>query len=169
MPVRALLLAAALALPACDAPEPAAPVSPPPEPGAVASGGKPSTDAAIDAAAVDNDAAAPPAALAGQVWRVQESTAVEPGTTYAFLEGGTLVIDAPQGTPLYGQWEHRDGALNLTEEGVSYRTEVVEASDRRLHLRSHNPGEPVEIVLVPAPDVPLPPAQPPSDADAGAP
>ncbi|MFC3551385.1 hypothetical protein ACFOLC_10225 [Lysobacter cavernae] len=108
------------------------------------------TATATPAAAVD------PAAFVGKVWRVKEASAVEPGTTYAFLADGTLVIDSPNGTPLYGQWTFADGALTLVEEGLSYPADILKLDAGAFHLRSHNPGGAVDIQLVPAPDVALP-------------
>lgn len=172
--IRLALLGGVLALSACDAAEPAAPASPPVEPGAVASGGKPGAEAAVGPAQVESavavaaasDGASPDAAaLTDKVWRVCTSTAVEPGTTYVFLANGTLVIDGPHGTPLYGRWAQQEGALHLTEEGIRYRTEILELGDGQLRLRSHNPGEPVDITLVAAPGEPLPPSRPGPAAD----
>lgn len=147
--VRLMLCAALLLLAACGATTPA---SPP------ASG---TADAAATAGSHNTIAEAGPALLSGRVWRVQDSTAVAPGTTYAFLDDGTLVIDSPHGTPLHGRWSYRDDALTLTEEGIDYPTDILELTRERLRLRSHNPGEPVELTLVPAPQPPLPPSSPP--------
>lgn len=97
--------------------------------------------------------------FADRVWRVKESSAVEAGTTYAFLADGTLVIDSPNGTPLYGQWLFDDGALTLVEEGQAYPIEILEHGNDSMRIRSHNPGTPVDILLVAAPDVALPQAR----------
>ena len=94
--------------------------------------------------------------FAGKVWRVQSSTAGEPGSTYAFLSDGTLVIDSPHGTPMYGKWSYDDGKLVMTEEGVAYPTDIVALDAGTFQIRSHNPGGMVDITLVPAPDAPLP-------------
>ncbi|KQY55013.1 hypothetical protein [Lysobacter sp. Root494] len=94
--------------------------------------------------------------FAGKVWRVQSSTAGEPGSTYAFLADGTLVIDSPHGTPMYGKWSYDDGKLVMTEEGVAYPTDIVALDAGSFQIRSHNPGGVVDITLVPAPDAPLP-------------
>jgi hypothetical protein len=96
--------------------------------------------------------------FAGKVWRVQSSTAGEPGSTYAFLADGTLVIDSPHGTPLYAQWSYDDGKLVMKEEGVAYPTDIVGLDAGTFRIRGHNPGGTVDITLVPAPDVPLPTA-----------
>lgn len=94
--------------------------------------------------------------FAGKVWRVQSSTAGEPGSTYAFLSDGTLVIDSPHGTPMYGKWSYDGGKLVMTEEGVAYPTDIVALDAGTFQIRSHNPGGVVDITLVPAPDAPLP-------------
>lgn len=158
-PSHAGLCAIVLALAGCDAPRSSAPASPPPRAEAAAPDGKPNAAAMVGAPDATTEAGM--AAFAGRIWRVRQSSAVAPGTTYAFLDDGTLVIDAPQGTPMYGRWSYQDGALLLTEEGIGYPAEILELTRDRLRLRSHNPGEPVEITLTPAPDPPLPPARPP--------
>ena len=93
--------------------------------------------------------------FAGKVWRVQSSTAGEPGSTYAFLADGTLVIDSPHGTPMHGKWSYDDGKLVMREEGVAYPTDIVALDADTFQIRSHNPGGVVDITLVPAPDAPL--------------
>lgn len=97
-------------------------------------------------------------AFADRVWRVRSSTAGEPGSTYAFLADGTLVIDSPHGTPMHGKWSYDDGKLVMTEEGAAYPTDIVALDAGTFRIRSHNPGGAVDITLVPAPDVPLPTA-----------
>ena len=112
-----------------------------------------------------NEAASPaapdvtPAAFVDKVWRVKSSSAVEPDTVYAFLSDGTLVIDSPNGTPMHGQWRFEAGKLTMVEEGQSYPTDILRLDASELHLRSHNPGTPVDIVLTLAPDAPLPQAK----------
>jgi hypothetical protein len=98
-------------------------------------------------------------AFVGKVWRVEAGGTVEAGTTYAFLDGGTLVVDAPHGTPMTGSWVYVDGQLTMTEEGIAYPTDIVSLDATHFTLRSHNPGGAVEIATVAAPDVPLPTAQ----------
>jgi len=97
-------------------------------------------------------------AFADKVWRVQSSTAGEPGSTYTFLGDGTLVIDSPNGTPLQGQWSYDGGKLVMTEEGVAYPTDIVVLDADILQLCSHNPGGTVDLTLVRVPDAPLPTA-----------
>jgi hypothetical protein len=45
-----------------------------------------------------------------------------------------------------------DGALTMTEEGVTYPTDILAMDAGHLNLRSHNPGGAVDIVLVAAPE-----------------
>jgi hypothetical protein len=103
------------------------------------------------------DSATP--AFVDKVWRAEAGGTVEAGSTYAFLGGGTLVIDAPHGTPMTGSWAYVDGKLTMTEEGIAYPTDIVSLDASHFTIRSHNPGGVVEIAMVAAPDVPLPTAQ----------
>lgn len=82
-----------------------------------------------------------------RVWRVQASSAVEPGMLYVFLSDGTLLITAHGSTPTLGQWRYENGALMMIEEGQSYPTDIVALTADRFTIRSHNPGTPVEITL----------------------
>jgi len=101
-----------------------------------------------------------PAAFVDKVWKVKSSGAVEADTVYAFLSGGTLVIDSPHGTPMHGKWSFEGGKLTMIEEGIAYPTDILKLDDSELHLRSHNPGQPVDIMLVAAPGEALPAATP---------
>jgi hypothetical protein len=91
-----------------------------------------------------------------RVWQVKESSTVEPGTTYVFLGNGTLVIDSPHGTPSQGQWRFEGGALTMVEEGMPYPTDILALDGHSMRIRSHNPGEPVDILLVAVPGATLP-------------
>ena len=97
-----------------------------------------------------------PGAFVDRSWKVKESSAGEPGTVYAFLGDGTLIVDSPNGTPMVGKWTFEKGALTMVEEGIAYPTDILHLDANEFRLRSNNPGEPVLITLVPAPDVPLP-------------
>ncbi len=97
-------------------------------------------------------------AFVDKVWKVKASSAVAVGTTYTFLSDGTLVIDAQQGAPGYGQWTYVDGALTMIEEGQSYPTDILRLDDQTFEIRSNNPGTAVTITLVPAEGAALPPA-----------
>jgi len=85
-----------------------------------------------------------------RVWRVAESTSVAPGQLYVFLSDGTLVIASPNGKPALGTWSGDGGALTMVEEGIPYRVDILGLSRTEFRIRSHNPGQPVEIRLVPA-------------------
>jgi hypothetical protein len=52
-----------------------------------------------------------------------------------------------------------DGKLTMTEEGITYPSDIVSLDASHFTIRSHNPGGVVEIAMVAAPDVPLPSAQ----------
>lgn len=148
-----LATAIALALASCNRaapPEPAQPEQPTQDAGAVA----PPETAPEPASPSPAPAAAP--AFADKVWKVKASSAVAIDTTYTFLSDDTLVIDAQQGTPAYGQWTYVDGALTMIEEGQSYPTDILRLDDRTFEIRSNNPGGAVTITLVPAEGAPLP-------------
>ena len=111
------------------------------------------SEAPAPAAATSTAPAAPleaPAGFINKVWQVKASSTVAPGTLYAFLSEGTLVITSPGSKPLLGNWKHEGGQFTMIEEGQPYRTEVLKLTAEELQLRSHNPGTPVEITLVPA-------------------
>mgnify|MGYP003583526559 CR=1 FL=1 len=160
----ALLVAMTFALAACkaQAPTPEPTPTPAPAPQVTAdTSAQParSTDAPLpseDASLSPSATAELPTAFVDKVWKVKPSGKVEAGTTYTFLSDGTLVIDSPNGTPMHGRWTYEKGALVMVEEGISYPTEIIAIDASQFHIRSHNPGEPVDMELVPAPDQPLP-------------
>lgn len=149
----------AMALAACQrtAPAPATPVADTPQVTADTSA-QPARSTDVPSA----DEPAPATSGSGmpsfvdKVWKVRQSGTVAPGTTYAFLSDGTLIIDSPGGTPMHGRWTFEGGALTMIEEGIAYPTDVLRLDAGQFHIRSHNPGQPVDIVLEPAPDQPLP-------------
>ena len=146
--MRKLMSAASIIL--VSACKPAPSTSQPAEPASVEPAGAPAP------AVVVADTPAGTAAFVDKVWRVQASTAVEPGSTYTFLDDGTLVIDSPNGAPLHGSWSYDDGKLTMTEEGMAYPTDILKLDANTFQIRSNNPVGAVEITLEPAPDVPLP-------------
>jgi hypothetical protein len=91
-----------------------------------------------------------PSGFADRVWKVSESTSVAPGTLYVFQSDGKLLVTSPGSEPAVGSWKMENGALTMVEESLSYPTDILESGPKVLRLRSHNPGEPVEITLVPA-------------------
>ncbi|TKR29559.1 hypothetical protein FCE95_15615 [Luteimonas gilva] len=153
-------LAAALALAGCQ--KPSAEPEPAVAPAAPASAAQPAPAAGPPTPASEAQPAAPanPATpeFVGKVWEVKTSSAVEPGTQYSFLADGTLVIASKNGPPGYGKWTYENGALTMIEEGISYPTDILKLDAGTFEIRSHNPGEPVTITLVPAAGAPLPSA-----------
>jgi len=115
--------------------------------------------AAILSACSRPPAAAPPPAerpgFVNRVWRVERSTAVSPGTLYVFLSDGTLVVASPNGKPSLGTWKREVGKLTMVEEGITYAVDILRLDAGRFAIRSHNPGEPVDIEMVPAPSPPV--------------
>jgi hypothetical protein len=150
-----ILVASMVVLSACKPAPSASDAAPEPAPAATSPAAAEPTASPASAPASDAAEAAKPE-FAGKVWRVQSSTAGEPGSTYAFLADGTLVIDSPHGTPMFGKWSYDDGKLVMTEEDVAYPTDIVALDAGTFQIRSHNPGGVVDITLVPAPDASLP-------------
>lgn len=151
-----LILAVAGLLAACNAPPPAEPASP-------AAGEPAGTPAAAAATTVAPAKPASKADFADRVWKVSASNGVQTGSTYAFLRNGTLVVDSPAGSPMYGSWSYEGGKLTMSEQGQSYPTDILQLDAATFRIRSHNPGQAVDITLVPAPDEALPPDSPPQD------
>jgi hypothetical protein len=85
-----------------------------------------------------------------RVWSVQSSNAVAPGQLYVFLSDGTLVIASPNARPALGSWKQQDRSFTMVEEGITYPVEILELTQDRFRIRMRNPGEPVEMTLVPA-------------------
>lgn len=94
-------------------------------------------------------------AFVNKVWKVGAAQDAAAGQLYVFLSDHTLVITSGNGTPSLGRWNYQQGRLTLSEEGRAYETDILELSNQSLKIRSHNPGEPVDIELVPA-EEPLP-------------
>jgi hypothetical protein len=92
-----------------------------------------------------------------KVWEVNLSTGVAPGTLYAFLSDGTLVVSSPNSKAAFGAWTFKNGKLTMIEEAQEYKTDILTLNHDELRLKSHNPGGSIEIVLVPARVAPLPP------------
>jgi len=90
-------------------------------------------------------------AFAAKKWKVTQSSAVAPGTTYEFRDGGALVVTSPGSPPLTGSWAWSEGNFTMTEEGITYPTDILALDDRTFRIRSNNPGEPVEITMVRVP------------------
>lgn len=154
-----IAMIAGLALAACQKPAAEEPAS---APAAAEPAATPAPDAATGPATAET--AAPPQtvdaapAFVGKVWEVKTSSAVEPGTQYSFLADGTLVIASKNGPPGYGKWTYESGKLTMIEEGIGYPTDILKLDSGSFEIRSHNPGEPVTISLVPAANATLPTA-----------
>ena len=151
--IRAIPLTAALVLAACqaDAPEPALDTASPATADTALQPAR-STDTATVPVPEAADAAAPAPGFVDRTWVVETSSAVAEGTTYRFNGDGRLEIAGPDGGPaMVGTWRALDGTrIEMTEEGIAYNVDILEQTQPRLRLRSHNPGEPVDITLVPA-------------------
>jgi hypothetical protein len=100
-------------------------------------------------ASVAPDAAAP-LTFVNRVWRVAESSAGSPGQLYVFLSEGTLVMASATTTATLGTWRREGEGLVMVEEGLPYTVDIVSLTGAEFRIRSHNPGTPVEIRLVPA-------------------
>lgn len=91
------------------------------------------------------------------MWEVSLSTGVAPGTLYAFLSDGTLVITSPNSKAAFGAWTYENGQLTMIKEAQAYKTDILTLTHDELRLKSHNPGGSIEMVLTPARVAPLPP------------
>ena len=151
--IRAIPLVAALVLAACQADSPA-PALDTASPATADTALQParSTDTATVPVPEPASAAMPAPGFVDRTWVVQASSAVAEGTTYRFNRDGRLEITGPDGgATTAGEWRALDESrVEMTEEGIDYTVDILEQGDARLRLRSHNPGEPVEITLVPA-------------------
>ena len=158
-----LLLGAAVLLSACNPSPPAAPA----DTTATAASEAPAIAAPAPAPTPAPAPATPAAAFskadfADKVWKVSAASGAQVGSTYVFLADGTLVVDSDNSTPMYGSWAYDGGKLTMTEEGQAYPTDILQLDASTFQIRSHNPGGFVDMTLVPAPGVPLPPASPPA-------
>lgn len=96
-----------------------------------------------------------PVTFVNRVWSVAErSDGADPGSLYVFLGDGTLVISSSNATPLLGNWRAKGDGLVMIEEGIEYNVDILGVSADEFRIRSHNPGEPLEIRFVPAPAEP---------------
>ena len=75
---------------------------------------------------------------------------IPPGAIYVFLSDNTLLITTATGTPALGRWMMSGPEMVMIEEGMRYRTEILESTSERLVLRQHNPGGTVRLVFAPA-------------------
>lgn len=126
-----LVIAALVAISACSKSEPP-PAAPAPTP------------------ATEPAAAIAEPTFVNRAWVVAESKQVAVGSLRVFLSDGTLVMADPNAKPAYGNWSQADGRLKITEEGLTYEAEILEASETALRIRMYSPGAPVEIRFEPA-------------------
>jgi hypothetical protein len=71
-----------------------------------------------------------------------------PGTRYRFASDGSLHVEAAGSTPGLGRWTFDHGALVMIEDGIAYPTDILRLDATHFSIRSHNPGAPVDIVMV---------------------
>ena len=89
-------------------------------------------------------------AFENKVWQVAAGSDIPAGALYVFLSDNTLLITSATGTPAIGRWLSSGDGLVMIEEGMQYRTAIVELSPTRFVIRQQNPAGTVNIVLVPA-------------------
>ncbi len=153
MRTAALLLAVA-ALSACSANAPPADTTTMAVPAAPAVTPLPSAKPAVETAIATPIAEGTAPAFVDTPWKVADSAGGQAGTIYIFAKDGSLVIDAPGGTPMTGSWSYVDGKLRMVEDGVAYPTDIVSLDHGHFVIRSHNPGGTTDIAMVAAPDRP---------------
>ncbi len=107
--------------------------------------------------AAQQAAAAGKPGFVNKVWEVSLSTGVAPGMLYVFLSDGTLVMTSKNSQPALGAWAYQGGALTMTEDGQTYKVDILSLSNEEFRIRSNNPGGSVEIAMVPAKSAPLAP------------
>ena len=111
---------------------------------------EPSTSSATAPTSTTPTSSSQAATFEDRAWRVAHSTAVAKDTVYLFRSGGTLEISSPGSKPMIGSWRRNGNELVMTEESIPYRVEILELSADSFAIRSHNPGQSVDIHLVPA-------------------
>ena len=149
MRTTALLIAVA-ALTACSANAPPADTTTMAVPATPAVTPLPSAEPAIETTTATPAAQGTAPAFVGTAWKVTDSAGGQAGTIYTFAKDGSLVIDAPGGTPTTGRWAYTDGKLTMVEDGIAYPTDIVSLDDAHFVIRSHNPGGTVDIAMVAA-------------------
>jgi hypothetical protein len=110
-----------------------------------------------------SQAASPPAEVSGdavssfvnRVWAVAESQEIATGELRVFLSDGTLVMASSHATPAFGKWRYQEGKLIITEESLDYQVEILELNEDAFRIRILSPGEPIEILFVPAEKQPM--------------
>lgn len=116
----------------------------------VVSGCSPPPAAAPGAAPDGDTPSAAPATFINRVWRAVEANGAPRDQLYVFLSSGALVVASATGKPMVGRWAHAGEGLSMVEEGQEHTTDILALTADEFRIRSHNPGQPVDIRLVPA-------------------
>jgi hypothetical protein len=90
------------------------------------------------------------AAFENRIWQVAAGSDIPAGALYVFLSDNTLLITSATGTPAIGRWMTSGDGLLMIEEGIQYRTEIIELGPDRFVIRQQNPGGVVNIRFAPA-------------------
>lgn len=61
-----------------------------------------------------------------------------------------MVITSRHGKPALGTWKYEREALTMIEESIPYRVDILKLSKDEFRIKSNNPGQAVEIILVAA-------------------
>lgn len=92
----------------------------------------------------------PAASFVNRVWRAVAANGQPRDELYVFLSGGTLVITSSTGTPMVGRWAHVGERITMVEAGVEHTADILALTTDQFRIRSYNPGEPLELLFVPA-------------------
>jgi hypothetical protein len=79
------------------------------------------------------------ATFVNRVWRVAESTGMSPGQLVVFLSEGTLVFASQHGKPALGTWNYDGRSLEMVEEGLPYKADILKLTKTEFWILSHNP------------------------------
>ncbi len=90
-----------------------------------------------------------PPGFVNRVWKVSQSSGVEPGTYYVFLSDSTLLITSAHGTPALGRWRQAGDTLSLVEEGIPHMGTVVRLEANEFAIRLAEGGTPLDITFIP--------------------
>lgn len=80
-----------------------------------------------------------------RVWRVTSSPTVSPGSLYAFLSDGTLVVTSPSTKAVLGMWTYKGNILLLIHSGVPLYADIVKLDAMELQIKTKAPANPIEI------------------------
>ncbi len=105
-----------------------------------------SVSAAINAPVASGARVEPPT-FANKVWKVEGSSGIESGMLEVFVSDGTLLY-AGNGTPTLGAWRIEGDGLAITEEGITYRADILKSTQNEFWIKIHNPGGTTEVRFV---------------------